>query len=156
MLPIPGTNGVPLTARASPLNFWHRHLEIFLSHFMKKALRAERPLPVSTNKNKWHCKLWSKHHVSHGQFGSINWCKLRLARGVPPFHVLKKEQVAPRVMITKPCVKWSILFNQLMFPIPCTQSAPFQCQQTRTSGTESYDQNTMWPMVNLIQLLDVT
>ena len=36
------------------------------------------------------------------------------------------------------------------------QSIPFQCQQTRTSGTESYDQNTMWPMVTLVQSTVIT
>ena len=41
----------------------------------------------------WHWKLWSKHHVSFSQFGSINWCNLRLACGVPCSSVNKQEQV---------------------------------------------------------------
>jgi hypothetical protein len=95
--------------------------------------------------------LWLKRHVSYGQFGSINWCNLSLARGAPPSSVNKQEEGALKIMIKTPCVLWSIWFSQLMKPKPCAQSTPFQCQQTRTCGTESYDQNTMCPMVNLVQ-----
>jgi hypothetical protein len=35
------------------------------------------------------------------------------------------------------------------------RTPPFLCQQTRTSGTESYDQKLICPMVNLVQSLDV-
>ena len=61
-------------------------------------LGTERLLRVSTNKNKCHWKLWSKHYVSYGQIDLINWCNLSLARRAPPSSVNTKEQVPHKVM----------------------------------------------------------